>query len=211
MKLVLNKFGLSIDDKFRTLVALTLVPVMILTCGFSCNVQNVVDRVNSILEEVGPALQIITSLLPLLGAKQIPDSVVTGINAWVPKVQKDVSELDDLYKQYSADLANNADAQSKINAIIATTDNDLTSIFDVIRVLDPSTQAKISNLVTAVIAAVASAENIIKAAEGKVSAKKAASTVFVTDGKDFKAKYNAVLKAPSGDAVVDAATAKVGL
>ncbi len=211
MNLVLNKLGLSIDDKFRTMTALALIPLMIFMCGWACNVQTVVDRVNSILVEVGPALQVIVALLPLLGSKNIPPDVISQINAWIPRVQQDVSTLNDLIKQYGTDLASNPTAQSKINALIVSTQNEITSILPVFRVLDVSTQQKITSIVTAVAAAVSSVEAIINATEGKVSAKKAASAAFVTSGKDFKAKFNSVLKAPTGDGVVDAATAQVGL
>lgn len=203
--------GISIDDKFRTFTALALIPLMIVMCGWACNVQTVVDRVNSILVEVGPALQVVVALLPLLGAKQIPPQVVTSIQAWIPQVQQDVASLDDLIKQYGADLAANPTAQSKINALITTTENDLTAILPVFRVLDATTQQKVTAIVTAIAAAISSVESIVNAASGKVSVKKAASTAFVSSGKDFKTKFNAILKSPTGDPVVDLATTQVEL
>ena len=203
--------GISIDDKFRTFTALALIPLMIVMCGWACNVQTVVDRVNSILVEVGPALQVVVALLPLLGAKQIPPQVVTSIQAWIPQVQQDVASLDDLIKQYGADLAANPTAQSKINALITTTENDLTAILPVFHVLDATTQQKVTAIVTAIAAAISSVESIVNAASGKVSVKKAASTAFISSGKDFKTKFNAILKSPTGDPVVDLATTQVEL
>lgn len=211
MNLVLNKFGLHIDDKFRTITALTLIPLMIVMCGFSCNMQSVVQRVDSILVEIGPALQVITALLPLLGAKNIPPSVIQGINDWIPRVQQDVATLQAEIQKDQSTLSTSPDVQSKINGLIANLQNDLTSILLVFRVLDPTTQQKVTAIVTAVAAAVISVENILNAAEGKVSVRVAANNALVKDGKDFKKKLNAVVKAPTGDAAIDAATAKVGL
>ena len=202
--------GLEITDKFRTLTALTMIPVVVLCCGFACNVQSVVQRVDSILNEVGPAIQIITSLLPLLNSKPIPPEVVAGVNTWIPRVQADLTQIEQEWAAVQNDLQNPTN-QAKINALVATAQADVLSILPVFRVLDAATQGKVVAIVNAAAAAILAAENIIAAAEGKVSAKAAVSTAFAKDGKDFKAKFNAVLHAPTGDAEVDAATAKLGL
>lgn len=210
MNTLLAKCGLVVDDKFRTFTALALIPLMIIMCGFSCNVQSVVQRVDSILNEVGPAIQIITSLLPLLGPKNIPPDIVAGVNTWVPRVEADLTQLEQEWAAVQSDLQNPT-TQAKINALVAQAQNDVLSILPIFRVLDTATQGKIVAIVNASAAAIAAAENIIAAAEGKVSVKSAAASAFVKDGNDFKKKFNAVLHAPTGDAVVDAATAKVGL
>src|SRR6266702_1540481 len=101
----------------RIATAVALLPLMILLGGWACNVQNVVDRVNSILAEVGPALQIVASLLPLLGTKNIPPEVTSGIQAWIPRVQADSQQLGALVQQYQSDLASPG-TQAKINAAV---------------------------------------------------------------------------------------------
>lgn len=202
--------GLEITDKFRTLTALTMIPVIILCCGFACNVQTVVQRVDSILNEIGPALQIITSLLPLLGSKNIPPEVISGVQTWIPRVQDDLTKIEQELAAVQGDLQNPA-TQAKINALVATAQSDVLAILPIFRVLDPATQGKVVAIVNAAAAAILAAENIIAAAEGRVSARTAAATAFAKDGKDFKNKFNAVLHAPTGDAAVDAATSKLGL
>jgi len=202
--------GLEITDKFRTLTALTMIPVVILCCGFACNVQNVVSRVDSILNEIGPAIQIITSLLPLLNSKNIPADVIAGVNTWVPRVEADLQQIETEWAAIQSDLQNPSN-QAKINALVSTAQNDILSVLPIFRVLDASTQGKIVAIVNAAAAGVLAAENITAAAEGKVSARAGVATAFASDGKDFKKKFNAVLKAPTGDAVVDVATAKLAL
>lgn len=208
MDRVLVKMGLSIDDKFRTITALMLVPIVIWTCGFACNTQTVLQRVDSILNEVGPALQIVVTLLPLLTGKNIPSNVTQAVQTWTPRVQADITQLESLLSQYQNDLSTNTTAQAQINALIATTEQDITSILPIFQVVDTATQQKITQIITAIAAGVASVENIIAAAEGKVSIKVAAAN-GIRDGKSFKAVVNSALHVPTGDQTVDAATAQV--
>lgn len=208
MDRVLVKMGLSIDDKFRTITALMLIPIVIWTCGFACNTQTVLQRVDSILNEVGPALQIVVTLLPLLTGKNIPSNVTQAVQTWTPRVQADITQLESLLSQYQNDLSTNTTAQAQINALIATTEQDITSILPIFQVVDTATQQKITQIITAIAAGVASVENIIAAAEGKVSIKVAAAN-GIRDGKSFKAVVNSALHVPTGDQTVDAATAQV--
>lgn len=206
------RFGFEVTDVKRTLTAMLLVPVMLFTLGFACNVQSVVDRVNSILVEVGPALQIVVALLPLLSGKNVPADVITGVNAWIPRVQEDVTKLNNLIQQYQNDLKTNTTVQAEINALIKTTEDEVLSILPVFRVLDPALQQKLVAIVTAVGAAIISVENMINAAEGKVAAKAAPpGAKLVSNGKDFKKKFNSVLHSPTADPVVDGATGKLNL
>lgn len=204
----LATYGVEITEKRKTFTAMLMIPLIIITCAWACNVQSVVTQVNNILVEVGPAIQIVVSLLPLLTGKNIPANVVSSINSWATQAQQDVTQLGAIVQQYQGDLTNPT-TQAKINAVIQTTENDITSVLTMIHVLDPATQNKITEIVTATAAAIVSVENIIANYTGAKVKRTLAKGQFVANGADFKNKFNALLHAPTGDASVDAATAKL--
>lgn len=209
-ELVISPLGIGITEKKKTFVSLLLMPILLFTfSAWTCNVQSVVSQINSIIAEVAPAVQVIVALLPLLGAKNIPASVSQEVAAWAPKVEADVTKLGNVVQQYQSDIANNPTAQAAINAVVQTTENDVLGILPIFNVLDAATQQKVVALVTALGAAVMSIENIVNAVNGKVSVSRK-SFVFV-NGKDFRTKFNATLHAPTGDGVVDGATAQLSL
>jgi len=209
MELTLRRIGIEITHPKQTFTAMLLVPVIFLTCGWACNVQSTVNTINTILTDVGPALQLILNLLPLLGAKNIPENVITGIDNWVPEVTQDVTQIEALVQQYQNDLSNAA-FQAKLNALIQTTENSVASILSIIHVLDPATRAKITEMVNVVGAAIISVENLVNQFSGK-KLKSLGRAATIKNGADFKAKFNAVLHAPTSDPVVDAATEKLNL
>jgi len=195
--LALPLVGMEIDRSRRpakyTLTAVLMVFVMFVS-GWACNVQSWISNINTILAEVAPAVQIVVSLLPLLGT-QVPPNVTTAVNAWVPKIQKDVTDLGNLIQQYQNDLSTNTTAQAAINSLITTTQQDVLSILPDFNVFDANTQAKIVSVVNIIAAAVTSVENIINRIEGKVTAKAAPGAAkLVKNGKDFKNQFNANLR-----------------
>jgi hypothetical protein len=193
--------GIAIDRSIRparyTLLAL-LMALVILVSGFACNVQTWVNNVNTILQEVGPAVQIVVSVLPLLGTS-VPPTVTSAVNTWAPKLQSDVTQLGSLIQQLQGDLATNPTTQAKINALIATTQQDVLSILPVFQVLDPSSQAKVVAAVNIISAAITSVENIVNNVEGKVTFK-ATNNKMIKNGSDFKKQFNATLQQNFGPA-----------
>lgn len=201
--LALRWLGIEIDKSRRpvkyTLTALLMAGVMLVS-GYACNVQTWVNNVQTILQEVAPAVQIIVSLLPLLGV-QVPPKLTTDVGVWVPKVEKDVTDLGNLVTQYQGDLATNATAQAQINALIVTTQNDVLSILPDFGVLDPNSQAKVVDAINVISAAITSVENIINNIEGHVSLKAArGSAQLVKNGKAFKKQFNSTVTKNFGSA-----------
>lgn len=203
--LALPWIGVEIDRSHRpiryTLVALIMAFVMLIS-GYACNVQTWVNNIETILQEVTPAIQIIISILPLLGTK-IPTTLQSEVTIWQPKVEADVTNLGALIQQYQGDLATNTTAQAKINALIATTQADVLSILPDFNVLDPASQAKVVDTINVIANAIASVETIINNLEGTVSAKRASPTYgypLIKDGNAFKKQWNGCMSRNFGTA-----------
>jgi hypothetical protein len=183
------------------------------TTGISCTPQSVITTINGILTDIGPALSVIIELLPLLGAKNIPANVESGIQSWITKGEADVTAVESYITQYQSDLASNPTFQAKLAALVQTSENDIDSILTVIQVLDTATRQKIENLVNAIGGALISADNFILQLEGKTSLKPVKVVLgkpfTVKNGNDFKKKYTTVVRAPVNDSVVDNAAKEV--
>jgi hypothetical protein len=194
--LALPWLGIQIDRSNRparyTLTALLLACTMFIS-GYACTmqqIQNWVNNTETILEEVTPAVQIVISLLPLLGTA-VPPNLVLQVSTWTPKVEKDVTDLGSLITQYQGDLTTNVTAQGKINALILTTQQDVLSILPDFNVLDPTSQAKVVDAINIIAAAITSVENIINGIEGNMSMKAIPGGYTpVRNGKEFKTLFN---------------------
>lgn len=189
--------GIQITEKKKTLTSLLLVPVLLMTLGaWSCNPADVAARINAVLSQVGPAVQLVVALLPLLGTN-VPQQIPNAVSQWVPLVQADVTQISNEVTNYKNQLASDPDVQSKINGLIAQTQKDIASILPVFRVLDEKSQTRIENVINAVAALVESAESMIATAEGKAQLKRvsAKGMKLSFSKKDAKKNFNEVLHA----------------
>lgn len=210
MEATMNMFGLQVTEKKKTFTSLALVPILMLSM-FACSFQTWVTKANQILVAAEPAIQIVISLLPLLGAN-VPPVVATEIQNWAPQVEGDLTTLTGLITQWN-DAAENAKAGivAKIEAEITVVQNQLTSILPALHILNAATQAKIAAIVAAVGEAVSLVANLVASVKGSsVSlARKAAAKAPFKNAKGFKSYCNTIVHAATGDPVVDAATAQV--
>ena len=178
--------------------------------------QSVESEITGILQEVGPALQLITALLPLLTSKNIPTNVISGINTWTVKGQADLQQAITIIDQYKDNIKGNPTIQGQLNAAIQTTQQDVDQILNIAQVLDATTRTKIEDTVNVIGSAIISAENLIVQLEGKTSAMRTPRTVqgklmVIKNKKDFKKELNSVFHAPTNDPVVDSATQKLSV
>ena len=207
---MLKVLGVEVTEVPKTTLALLMIPVMVLSLGWACNVQSTFTTIENILSQVAPAIQIVVSLLPLLGVKSIPPSFVNGVNGWAAQLNSDMTKLQAIVTQYQNDYTGTA--QQQIDAVIQTTEQDCLSILQMVHVLDSATQAKITGLVTAIGSAIISVETIINNLNHKATLNAHISKgAMVVSGADFKTKFNTILHAPTGDLIVDGATARLNL
>ena len=212
MENVMKWSGFEITDTKRTLTALLLIPVLLI--GSACSFTTWVDRANQIITTATPAVSLILTLLPLFGTA-VPSSVANSIRVWTPQVTNGLTLLAGLLVQFqNAASADQPAILDKIQAEIAVLKANLADILPVLHVLNTETQAKITALVNAIGDAVQEVAVLVAAVQGKTQlarARAARVTFVVKDAKAFKKHFNEVLHAPTGNAVVDAATAQVAL
>ena len=150
----------------------------------------------AVLNEVGPAVSTILQIVALIKGTPANTSIVT-------KVDADVAALNKLYTDFqAAEVANQGNIRNEINAGFATLQSDLSSVFAIAQVSDVNTQAKITALVGLILSAVEIAEAAIPGSAV------AASKPVGLDANSLVDSYNKVLVAKTGNAAVDAFTAK---
>ena len=95
-----------------------VVAIADLSMGISC--QTVLQDINGVLVELGPALQVILALLPLFGVKNVPANVAAAITKWEGQAQTDITNLETYFQQVQNDIANNPTVQTKLAGLIQT-------------------------------------------------------------------------------------------
>lgn len=155
-----------------------------------------VSQFNQVLNEIAPAVTTIIEIVALV--KGTPADTTP-----VAKVSADVSALESLDVDFTNASANaQPGIETQINAAFTTLEGDLSDIFTLAQVSDPATQAKVSALVALVNTAVQIAESAIPNA----SADQVRNLQLTANG--LVDSYNKVLVAKTGNAKLDAFTAK---
>jgi hypothetical protein len=181
-----------VKKKFlATLLIGTLATVSLLT---ACSV----SQFEAVLNEIGPAVSTIIQIIAIV--KGTPANLAPAT-----KISADTAAIEKFYNDYQTASATSqpgirADIQNSFTVLNA----DLTTVFAVAQVSNTNTQAKI----TALIGLVESAVNIAEAAVPGTAAAAKATPAQVLTAKTLKSSFNSVLKAKTGDAAVDAFTAK---
>jgi hypothetical protein len=155
----------------------------------------------TVLNEVGPAVGVILQIVALSSGK----TVGAGLQA---KVTADSAALNTLITTFdAAAAADKGSIQAEVNGAFATLQQDLSQVFTLAQVSNPATQAKIASLITLV-------QGLVQIAEAAIPAPAATATASATvkrtpvSASEFVSTWNKTLTAKTGDAKVDAYTAK---
>lgn len=209
--LMFPRLGIEITERKKTALSLLMIPVLIvgMLATAACPAQDWIQKANGIIQEASPAVRLILTLLPLFGAT-VPVAVVTAVTTWEPQVESGLALLDDLITQLKA-AADSAkpDILSKIEAQAQVVVKNLNSILPTLHILNQPLQDKIIGIATAVVDAVNEVLLLVGVAQGKKLAVKVSRPV--RDRADLRKRINDDLHAKTGDAAIDAVTAKVSL
>lgn len=179
-------------DIKRKVVSMGLVLAMAVMC-VGCSVSQFEAYLNAIAPAVLDVLQII--------------SVFNGkaVNTALPaKIDADVKGIETLYADYEkADATGKTGLQNEINAAFTVLNSDLSVVFQMAQISDPKVQSKIIVLVGLIQSGVMLAEALVNPPT-TVSA----NPTKLSPG-ELVASFNATLKTKTGNAKVDAATAKM--
>lgn len=187
------------------LVALTLCITAMLATS-ACWLQSAwVAEAQAVVKLVPPAAIAVLDLVAAFRGAPVDQSAVASINA-------DSSLVATLLQDYKdASAAAKPDLLSQLDAAALQTSKDLQTILGVIHVGDAATQTKISALVSFVIGEAEALASIIPAAQGKTAARARVAAAPPMQAKDFKKHFNAIMKAPTGNAALDAVSPQFAL
>lgn len=142
---------------------------------------------DSVLNEVGPAVGDVLSILSAFGVDPAPN-----IQA---KVDSDVAALEKLYSDFeSAKSASDAAGiQTDLNAAFSTLNSDLSTVFSAAQVSNPNTQKELTVIVGSVGALVSIAEAIVAPAVSTETLRHAAHVTSLPSASDAVSEFNSAL------------------
>lgn len=203
----------------RALAALVLCATMILT---ACSTAWITEA-EEIVAALIPAAANLLTLIEALEGKGVSTQDLQLMQSVSTQAQTDLQLISTLVTQYqqATDAATQASLLAKIQTAIATVQTNLSALLPALHITDAATQAKVAAVIGLILAEVQSLEAIIPivqpVATSSTSVAQASAKLKTTKVKpplsasQFRASYNAIMTAKTGNAALDAAAAKCKL
>jgi hypothetical protein len=203
----------------RALAALVLCATMILTGCSTAWITEAEDIVAALI----PAAANLITLIEALQGNGVSAQDLQVMQSASTQAQTDLQLINTLVTQYqqATDAAMQASLLAQIQTAITTVQSNLSTLLPALHITDPATQAKVTAVIGLILSEVQSLEAILPAVQPAVtsggSAAKASAkpkTTKVTpplSASQFRASYNAIMTAKTGNAKLDGAAAKCKL
>lgn len=180
---------------------LLVVPVLALAIFCTACSTAWVSTLDSILAAAAPALIDILQIAAVAGGAQVNPTTEAKINT-------DAADLKTLAAAFAAD-SNSGTVCQNLTAAVATFQGDIQLVLQVAQVSDQNTQTKITLLVGLATSAVSAITAEIPSCGGTASSKAFNVTQPPLNIRNFVESYNSILVKKTGNAKVDAKTAKL--
>jgi hypothetical protein len=203
----------------RALVALVLCAAMILT---ACSTAWIAEA-EEIVAALIPAAANLLTLIEALQGNGVSTQDLQVMQSASTQAQADLQLINTLVTQYqqATDAATQASLLAQIQTAITTVQSNLSGLLPALHITDPATQAKVTAVIGLILSEVQSLEAILPAVQPAVSlsasvAQASAKTKTKRvkpplSASQFRASYNAIMTAKTGNATLDGAAAKCKL
>lgn len=203
----------------RALAALVLGATMILTACSTAWIAQAEEIVAALI----PAAANLITLIEALQGNGVSTQDLQAMQSASTQAQTDLQLINTLVTQYqqATDAQTQASLLVQIQAAITTVQSNLSGLLPALHITDPATQAKVTAVIGLILSEVQSLEAILPAVQpvvssgtsaAKASAKpKATKLKAPLSASQFRASYNAIMTAKTGNAKLDGAAAKCKL
>jgi hypothetical protein len=203
----------------RALAALVLCATMILT---ACSTAWITEA-EEIVAALIPAAANLLTLIEALQGNGVSAQDLQAMQSASTQAQTDLQLINTLVTQYqqATDAATQATLLAQIQTAITTVQSNLSGLLPALHITDPATQAKVTAVIGLILSEVQSLEAILPAVQpavtsstpaAKANAKsKTAKVKPPLSASQFRASYNAIMTAKTGNAKLDGAAAKCKL
>jgi hypothetical protein len=203
----------------RALAAVVLCATMILT---ACSTAWITEA-EEIVAALIPAAANLLTLIEALQGNGVSTQDLQTMQSASTQAQTDLQLINTLVTQYqqATDAATQALLLAQIQTAITTVQSNLSALLPALHITDPATQAKVAAVIGLILSEVQSLEAILPAVQPVVtsgtSAAKASAALKTKSVKpplsanQFRASYNAIMTAKTGNATLDGAAAKCKL
>jgi len=178
-----------------------------------------ITQAEEIVAALIPAAANLITLITALQGKGVSAQDLQTIQSSSVQAQTDLQLINSLITQYqqAADAATQASLLTKILAAIATVQSNLSALLPALHISDAATQAKVTAVIGLILSEMQSLEAIVPLVHAGASAAEASAAVRTGKVKPplpagkFRASYNAIMTAKTGNAALDGAAAKCKL
>lgn len=203
----------------RALAALVLCATMILT---ACSTAWITEA-EEIVAALVPAAANLLTLIGALEGNGVSTQDLQLMQSASTQAQTDLQLINTLITQYqqATDAATQATLLAQIQTAITTVQSNLSALLPALHITDPATQAKVTAVIGLILSEVQSLEAIIPIvqapAQSSISVAQASAKLKAKNVKpplsasQFRASYNAIMTAKTGNAALDGAAAKCKL
>jgi hypothetical protein len=203
----------------RAMAALVLCATMIL---IACSTAWITEA-EEIVAALVPAAANLLTLVGALEGNGVSTQDFQVMQSVSTQAQTDLQLINTLVTQYqqATDAATQASLLTQIQTAITTVQSNLSALLPALHITDAATQAKVTAVIGLILSEVQSLEAIIpilqpvvssSTAVAKASAKlKVAKVKPPLSASQFRASYNAIMTAKTGNATLDGAAAKCKL
>ncbi len=204
----------------RALAALVLCATMILT---ACSTAWITEA-EEIVAALVPAAANLLTLIGALEGNGVSTQDLQLVQSASTQAQTDLQLINTLVTQYqqATDAATQASLLTQIQTAITTVQGNLSALLPALHITDAATQAKVTAVIGLILSEVQSLEAIIplvkqSPAQPSTSVAQASAKLKTQGAKaplsasQFRASYNAIMTAKTGNAALDGAAAKCKL
>lgn len=198
----------------RALLGLVLCITITLT---ACSTAWVADA-EEIVSALIPAAANLITLIEALQGKTVSTADLQLIQSASTQVQTDLQLINTLITQYqqATDAATQTSLLMQIQTAITTVQSNLSGLLPALHITDAATQAKVTAVIGLILSEVQSMEAIIPLVHSSTMEQTRAAVKTGTvkpplSASEFRASYNAIMAAKTGNAALDGAAGKCKL
>ncbi|MGA9980568.1 MAG: hypothetical protein WBQ08_18250 [Candidatus Sulfotelmatobacter sp.] len=203
----------------RALAALVLCATIILT---ACSTAWITEAEEIVAALIPGAANLLT-LIEALEGKGVSTQDLQLMQSASAQAQTDLQLINTLVTQYqqATDAATQASLLAQIQTAITTVQSNLSALLPALHITDAATQAKVTAVIGLILAEVQSLEAIIPLVQPVVTSStsvaqanaklKTAKVKPPLSASQFRASYNSIMTAKTGNATLDGAAAKCKL
>ncbi len=198
---------LNRKSRISMMVAVPVLAAALVTAG--CGVAQWIQTVEQIVPVVLPMVSNLIAAVALLEGKTVTAQDLTTITNAATQISSDLSLVGQLIQQYQAQPATGT--LNQISSAVSDAQSHLSQILPALHITDASTVQKITAIVNLISGELTAIANVIPLVQSGNTAQAKRQAAKLLSARQLKARFDAIVTAPTSNAIVNAAFARAVL